>query len=60
MEALLHAKIAEFKKKMTKRELEIFDQRIFSDSPVTFRKSGIATAFPESGFARSKKISSKK
>jgi RNA polymerase sigma-32 factor len=40
MEALLHAKIAEFRKKMTKRELEIFDQRIFSDSPVTLQEIG--------------------
>jgi len=40
MEMLLHAKIAEFRKKMTKRELEIFDQRIFSDSPVTLQEIG--------------------
>ena len=40
MEFLLHAKIAEFRKKMTKRELEIFDQRIFSDSPVTLQEIG--------------------
>ena len=40
MEILLHAKIAEFRKKMTKRELEIFDQRIFSDSPVTLQEIG--------------------
>ena len=40
MEVLLHAKIAEFRKKMTKRELEIFDQRIFSDSPVTLQEIG--------------------
>ena len=40
MEALLHNKIAEFRKKMTKRELEIFDLRIFSDSPVTLQEIG--------------------
>jgi len=40
MEALLHDKIAEFRKKMTDREIEIFDQRIFSDSPVTLQEIG--------------------
>jgi RNA polymerase sigma-32 factor len=40
MEALLHQKIAEFRKKMTERELEIFDQRIFSDTPVTLQEIG--------------------
>ncbi|MEA3279095.1 MAG: sigma factor-like helix-turn-helix DNA-binding protein, partial [Thermodesulfobacteriota bacterium] len=40
MEALLHDKIGEFRKKLTKRELEIFDQRIFSDSPVTLQELG--------------------
>ena len=40
MELLLHSKIAEFRKKMTKREMEIFDQRIFSDSPVTLQEIG--------------------
>jgi len=40
MEALLHNKIAEFRKKMTKRELEIFDLRIFSDTPVTLQEIG--------------------
>jgi RNA polymerase sigma-32 factor len=40
MESLLHQKIAEFRKKMTERELEIFDQRIFSDSPVTLQEIG--------------------
>jgi len=37
---MLHQKIAEFRKKMTDRELEIFDQRIFSDSPVTLQEIG--------------------
>jgi RNA polymerase sigma-32 factor len=40
MEALLHQKIAEFRKKMSERELEIFDQRIFSDTPVTLQEIG--------------------
>lgn len=40
MEALLHQKIREFRKDMTPRELEIFDQRVFSDSPVTLQEIG--------------------
>lgn len=40
MEALLHAKISDFRKKLTDRELEIFDSRIFSDSPVTLQEIG--------------------
>jgi len=40
MEVLLHDKIAEFRKKMTEREIEIFDQRIFSDNPVTLQEIG--------------------
>jgi RNA polymerase sigma-32 factor len=40
IEALLHDKIAEFRKKMTPRELEIFDLRIFSDSPLTLQEIG--------------------
>jgi RNA polymerase sigma-32 factor len=40
IESLLHNKIAEFKKTMTSRELEIFDQRIFSDSPATLQEIG--------------------
>ncbi len=40
METLLHNKIAEFRKKMTKRELEIFDLRIFSDNPATLQEIG--------------------
>ena len=40
MEHLLHQKIDEFRKKMTDRELEIFDQRIFSDTPVTLQEIG--------------------
>jgi len=40
MESLLHTKIAEFRKKMTRREMEIFDLRIYSDSPVTLQEIG--------------------
>lgn len=40
IEALLHSKVAEFRKQMTDRELEIFDQRIFSDTPVTLQEIG--------------------
>ena len=40
MESLLHEKIREFRSEMTPRELEIFDQRIFSDSPVTLQEIG--------------------
>jgi RNA polymerase sigma-32 factor len=40
IEALLHNKVAEFRKQITSRELEIFDQRIFSDSPVTLQEIG--------------------
>jgi RNA polymerase sigma-32 factor len=40
IEVLLHNKIAEFRKNMTPRELEIFDLRIFSDNPVTLQEIG--------------------
>ena len=40
LENLLHNKVAEFREKLTKRELEIFDQRIFSDSPSTLQEIG--------------------
>jgi RNA polymerase sigma-32 factor len=40
MESLLHEKIAEFRTQMTQRELEIFDKRIFSDTPVTLQEIG--------------------
>jgi len=40
IESFLHNKIAKFRKKLTKRELEIFDSRIFSDSPVTLQEIG--------------------
>jgi len=40
MDVLLHNKITEFKKKLTKRELEIFQDRIFSDSPATLQEIG--------------------
>jgi RNA polymerase sigma-32 factor len=40
MDALLHEKIANFRRKMTPRELEIFDSRIFSDTPSTLQEIG--------------------
>ncbi|RJQ77348.1 MAG: sigma-70 family RNA polymerase sigma factor [Desulfobacteraceae bacterium] len=40
IEALLHNKVSEFRDQMTERELEIFDQRIFSDAPVTLQEIG--------------------
>ena len=40
MEGILNHKIEEFKQNMTDRELDIFDQRIFSDSPVTLQEIG--------------------
>ncbi len=40
IEALLHTKIDEFKKNLSERELEIFEIRIFSDSPVTLQEIG--------------------
>ncbi len=38
--SLIHTKVAAFRKKLTDRELEIFDQRIFSDTPVTLQDIG--------------------
>ena len=40
IEVLLHNKIDEFRKNMTDREKEIFDLRIFSDTPVTLQEIG--------------------
>jgi len=40
LEALLHDKVAEFREQMTERELVIFDDRIFSDTPVTLQEIG--------------------
>lgn len=40
IENLLHKNIDVFKKKLNKRELVIFNQRIFSDSPVTLQEIG--------------------
>ena len=37
---ILHLKITEFKKLLNDRELEIFDTRIFSESPVTLQEIG--------------------
>ncbi len=40
IETLLHQKLDEFRHKMTERECEIFDLRIFSDNPVTLQEIG--------------------
>ncbi|MDL2275454.1 RNA polymerase factor sigma-32 [Desulfosarcina sp. OttesenSCG-928-G10] len=40
MEFLLHEKIAAFRTRITDRELEIFDKRVFSDTPVTLQEIG--------------------
>lgn len=40
IEHLLHNKINEFRKRMTPREIEIFELRIFSDNPVTLQEIG--------------------
>lgn len=40
METILREKIANFRKTLKERELEIFDTRIFSDSPATLQQIG--------------------
>ncbi|CAN2044779.1 RNA polymerase sigma factor RpoH [Candidatus Magnetomoraceae bacterium gMMP-13] len=40
MEAILHEKVYEFSKSLTERETVIFNQRIFSDTPVTLQEIG--------------------
>ncbi|MBA3036783.1 MAG: sigma-70 family RNA polymerase sigma factor [Desulfobacterium sp.] len=40
MDNLIYSKIDEFRKLMTKRENEIFDLRIFSDTPATLQEIG--------------------
>ena len=40
MRVMLRGKILEFRKKMSPREVEIFDLRIFSDNPVTLQTIG--------------------
>jgi RNA polymerase sigma-32 factor len=40
IETLLHNKINDFKRTMSSRELEIFELRIYSDSPVTLQEIG--------------------
>jgi RNA polymerase sigma-32 factor len=40
IELLLHNKISEFRTKMSPREIEIFELRIFSDNPVTLQEIG--------------------
>lgn len=40
MHAILHSKISEFKGKLSERELDIFNRRIFSDNPATLQEIG--------------------
>jgi RNA polymerase sigma-32 factor len=40
IDSILHGKIDEFKKNLTPREVEIFELRLFSDSPVTLQEIG--------------------
>jgi RNA polymerase sigma-32 factor len=40
IEDILHKKVHEFKKTLNDRELQIFDRRIFSDSPETLQQIG--------------------
>lgn len=40
LDNLIHSKIKIFRKRMSKRENEIFDLRIFSDNPVTLQEIG--------------------
>jgi len=40
IESLLHEKVAEFRIQLTERELEIFDKRIFTDTPLTLQDIG--------------------
>lgn len=40
MHAILHSKISKFKEKLSERELDIFNRRIFSDSPATLQEIG--------------------
>ncbi len=40
IEDILHTKVGEFKKTLNDRELDIFDRRIFSDSPQTLQQIG--------------------
>ncbi|MBU0992360.1 MAG: RNA polymerase factor sigma-32 [Proteobacteria bacterium] len=40
IEDILHTKVNEFKETLNERELDIFDSRIFSESPVTLQEIG--------------------
>ncbi len=40
MDVLLHSKVEAFRKGLTERELEIFDQRIFAENPATLQEIG--------------------
>jgi RNA polymerase sigma-32 factor len=49
MSSLLNQKIAEFRKQMTDRELEIFDSGFFPTRRLRFRRLGINMVYPVSG-----------
>jgi RNA polymerase sigma-32 factor len=40
IEDILHTKVKKFKRTLNERELEIFEQRIFSDTPLTLQEIG--------------------
>jgi RNA polymerase sigma-32 factor len=40
IEGILHTKVKKFKRTLNERELEIFEQRIFSDTPLTLQEIG--------------------
>jgi len=40
LEALIRSKLPEIRKKLTERELEVFEDRTFSDTPVTLQEIG--------------------
>ena len=41
IEDILHSRVNEFKKTLKKRELDIFNKRIFSDNPMTLQEIGV-------------------
>jgi RNA polymerase sigma-32 factor len=40
IEGILHTKVKKFKRTLNDREMEIFEKRIFSDSPQTLQEIG--------------------
>jgi RNA polymerase sigma-32 factor len=40
MEAILHKKLASFRKDLNERELDILENRLFSDTPATLQEIG--------------------